>query len=64
MPVKRVKVSYGRAIQSAPYENIRLDVAIEKDILDDENLSQIVDTTTDGLVKYVKRKIASILENE
>ena len=64
MPVRRVKVSYGRTLQPAPYESIRLEVTVEKDVLDNERLSQIADTITDSLVKYVRRKIASILENE
>lgn len=64
MPKRRVKISYGRTIQSAPYESIRLDVAIEKDIPDGNNMLMEVDKSVDGLKQYVKVKIAKILENE
>jgi hypothetical protein len=64
-PVKRrVRISYGRTIQSAPYESIRLDVAIEKDITDDADLREEVDKSVNGLVLYVKGKIQHILANE
>ncbi len=33
---KKIRVSYGRTMQSAPYESIRLDVAIEKDVIGDD----------------------------
>ena len=61
---KKVRVSYGRTCQSAPYESIRLDVAIEKDVNDDEKLLEAVDKSVDGLKQYVKNKIAKILEEE
>jgi len=64
MPNRRVRVSYGRTVQSAPYESIRLDVAIEKDVGDDELLEQAVDKSTNALVKYVKTKIAKIIQSE
>ena len=64
MPKKRVKISYGRTIQTAPYESIRLDVAIEKDVNDNAALKEEIDKSTDGLVLYVKSKIANILKNE
>jgi hypothetical protein len=64
MPKRRVTVSYGRTIQSAPYESIRLDVAIEKDTNDDANLKEEIDKSVDGLVMYVKSKMANILKNE
>ena len=64
MPKRRVTVTYGRTIQSAPYESIRLDVAIEKDIDKSANLKEEIDKSTDGLVLYVKSKIANILKNE
>ena len=64
MPKKRVKVSYGRTMQSAPYESIRLDVAIEKDIEDDGDLKAEIDKSVNGLVLYVKTKTALILQNE
>jgi len=61
---KRVRIQYGRTCQSAPYESIRLDVAIEKDIKDGDNLLKEIDKTTNGLRKYVKNKIAETLQNE
>jgi hypothetical protein len=64
MANRRVRVSYGRTAQPAPYESIRLDVAIEKDILDDADLREEVNKSVDGLVKYVSNKIASILADE
>ena len=64
MPKRRVKVSYGRTCQSAPYESIRLDVAIEKDIEDDANLLEEVNKSVNGLRNYVKTKIAETLKNE
>ena len=62
--MKRVRVSYGRTCQSAPYESIRLDVAIEKDVQDDQNVKEAIDKTVNGLKSYVKNKIAEILQNE
>ena len=64
MPKRRVTVSYGRTIQSAPYESIRLDVAIEKDIEDDAVLLEEVNKSVNGLRQYVKSKIAETLQNE
>ena len=61
---RKVKISYGRTCQSAPYESIRLDVAIEKDIKDGDNLLKEIDKTTNGLRQYVKNKIAETLQNE
>lgn len=64
MPKKRVRVLYGRTVQSAPYESIRLDVAIEKDIEDDADLITEVSKSVNGLRQYVKSKIAETLQNE
>jgi hypothetical protein len=61
---RRVRISYGRTVQSAPYESIRLDVAIEKDIEDDANLLDEVNKSVKGLSQHVKSKIAEILKNE
>ena len=62
--MKKVRVSYGRTVQSAPYESIRLDVAIEKDIPDDASIKDEVDKTVNGLVAYAKTKINDIIQNE
>lgn len=64
MPKKRVRISYGRTMQSAPYESIRLDIAIEKDVEDDANLMDEVTKSVNGLRQYVKSKIAETLQNE
>jgi len=64
MPKRRVRISYGRTCQSAPYESIRLDIAIEKDVEDDANLIKEVDKSINGLHNHVKNKIAEILQNE
>lgn len=61
---RRVRISYGRTCQSAPYESIRLDVAIEKDIIDDDNLKVEVNKSVNSIQQYVTSKIAEILENE
>jgi len=61
---KRVRISYGRTVQSAPYESIRLDIAIEKDLTEDDNVKNEIDKSVNGLVQYVKHKIADILQNE
>jgi len=61
---KRVRISYGRTCQSAPYESIRLDVAIEKTLKDGDNLLEEIDKTANGLRQYVKNKIAETLQNE
>lgn len=60
----RVKISYGRTCQSAPYESIKLNVAIEKDIKEGAILLEEVDKTVNGLRHYVKNKIAETLKNE
>ena len=62
--LKKVRISYGRTCQSAPYESIRLDVAIEKDVKDGDSLHDEIDKTVNGLKRYIKNKIAKILENE
>ena len=62
--LRRVKISYGRTCQSAPYESIRLDVAIEKDVEDDANLTEEFNKMVNGLRRYVKNKIAETLQNE
>jgi len=64
MANRRVRVSYGRTCQSAPYESIRLDVAIEKDIEDSANLLEEIDKSVNGLRQYIKNKIAETLKNE
>ena len=62
--LRRVRIQYGRTCQSAPYESIRLDVAVEKDVEDDASLLKEIDKTTNGLRQYVKNKIAETLQNE
>ena len=64
MADRRIKVSYGRTTQNAPYESIRLDVSLTMDVPDSANAEQNMNNLTDALVKYVKEKIANILENE
>ena len=64
MADRRVRISYGRTVQSAPYESIRLDVAIEKDIGDDADIKDEINKSANGLQLYVKHKIAEILQNE
>ena len=64
MAKRRVRISYGRTIQSAPFESIRLDVAIEKDVEDDGHLMDEVTKSVNGLRLYVKSKIAETLQNE
>lgn len=64
MAKRRVRISYGRTVQSAPYESIRLDVAVEKDIEDGNDLLVEVNKSVGGLRKYVKSKIAETLQNE
>jgi hypothetical protein len=64
MAKRRVRISYGRTVQSAPYESIRLDIAIEKDVEDDANLMEEVTKSVKGLSQYVKAKIGEILKNE
>jgi hypothetical protein len=61
---RRIRVSYGRTVQNAPYESIRLDVSLEKDIEDGAVVKDEVDKTTNGLSQYVKAKINEILTNE
>jgi len=51
-------------MQSAPYESIRLDIAIEKDVEDDGDIKAEIDKSVNGLVLYVKHKIAETLQNE
>ena len=48
---KRIKVSYGRTCQNAPYESIRLDVAIEKDISDEASVKDEVDKSVNSLTQ-------------
>ena len=64
MAAGRIKVSYGRTCQSAPYESIRLDVSLEEDVLNPADAEKVTNQLTDTLVKYVKTKIANILKNE
>jgi hypothetical protein len=64
MSNRRVTISYGRTIQSAPFESIRLDVAIEKDITDDDNMLEEVDKSVNGLRQYIKNKIKQTLNAE
>lgn len=64
MAKRRISVSYGRTTQAAPYESIRLDVRIDKDIEDDASLGEEINKTTDSLQQYVKKKIRHIIENE
>lgn len=64
MAPRRVRVSYGRTVQPVPFESIKLQVEIEKDIGEEEHLQTKIDETVDGLKKYVKKKIASIMESD
>ena len=63
MPERRVTISYGRTYQSAPYESIRLDVSLSKDIADDANLKDEIDKSVNGLKIYVKNKAKEIIQN-
>jgi len=51
-------------MQSAPYESIRLDIALEKDVEDDANLIDEVDKSVNGLKQYIKNKVAAILQSD
>ena len=64
MANRRIKVSYGRTCQSAPYESIRLDVSLEKDVDDNAVILDDLNKITNGLRTYVKNKIAETLKNE
>ena len=64
MSKRRVRISYGRTVQSAPYESIRLDISIEKDIEENASVKDEMDKSVDGLRQYVKVKIAETLQNE
>lgn len=64
MPKRRVRISYGRTVQPVPFESIRLDIAIEKDVLDDASIKDEMDKSVNGLRQYVKTKIAETLKNE
>lgn len=61
---RRVRVSYGRTIQTAPYESLRLDVAIEKDLDDTDNMLVEVEKSREGLVAYVKSAVKKIIAEE
>lgn len=64
MAKRKVRVSYGRTVQTAPYESLRLDVAIEKEVEDTAELKTEIDKSVDGLVLYIKSKIGQILSTE
>ena len=64
MANRRIRVSYGRTIQDRPYHSIHLDIAIEKDILDDEDIKDKIDKTVNGLSTYVHIKIAEIAKRQ
>jgi len=64
MANRKVRISYGRTVQTAPYESLRLDVAIEKEVPDEAELKSEIDKSVGGLVAYVKAKIGEILANE
>jgi hypothetical protein len=64
MANRRVRVSYGRTVQTAPYESLRLDVSIEKDIDGDADLKAEIDKSANGLKLYVKAKIGEIIHEE
>jgi len=60
----RVRIQYGRTIQTAPYESLRLDVAIEKDVPEEQTVLEAVNKSVDGLRDYVKAKVAEIMKSE
>lgn len=62
MADRRIKVQFGRTIQTAPYESMRLDVSIEKDLIPDMKTGDEIDTQVDGLAKYVDAKLKSMLK--
>ena len=64
MAKRRVRISYGRTMQSAPFESIRMDIAIEKDVEDNASLMEEVGKSVNGLRQYIKMKIAETLANE
>lgn len=64
MANKRIRINYGRTCQNAPYESIRMDISIEKDISDNANIKDEIDKTVNGLSQYVKAKIGQIVKNE
>ena len=64
MANKRVSVSYGRTVQTAPYESMRLDIKIEKDVPADGDIKTEVDNSVGNLVLYVKAKMQQILAEE
>jgi hypothetical protein len=61
---RRIRVSYGRTCQSAPYESIRLDIAVEETVPDGESVKDHTDKIVNWSRKYVKSKIAETLKNE
>lgn len=64
MANKRVSISYGRTVQPAPYESIKLQVSLEKDIPDGESVIDAVDKSVNGLRSYINGKLLEILKVE
>lgn len=66
--MSKLRVSYGRTLQTAPYESLRLEVALEEDIggnaLNDTEIVKAMDAMTDKLANFVKAKAAQIIEKE
>ena len=64
MPERRIRVSYGRTVQPAPYESIRYDISIEETVPDGESVKDACDKIANWSRNYVKNKIAETLQNE
>lgn len=60
MPLRRVKISYGRTIQDKPYHSIHMDISLEKDIPDDANLKEAIDVSIESLSNYTHAKLNQI----
>ncbi len=64
MTIKKVAVSYGRTVQPAQYESIKLQVTLEKEIGPDEKAIDAVDKSVNSLRSYINSKLMEILQTE
>ena len=59
----KIRVEYGRTVQTAPFESMKIHLAIEKDIEPNETVKDAMDKTLVNMAKYVKQQIVKQMED-
>jgi hypothetical protein len=57
MSNERINIKFGRTINTGNYESLRYDVALERDIMDKEDRTKVIEKETQYLIDIVDKLV-------